>query len=128
MTVTLFISMLTLGAAATSLLTEAIKKFYANAGKDYSPNMIALINAIVIGMGGTSICYMLLNILWTVNNIICMVLMGVAVWIASMIGYDKVLQLLKQLADITPASSEASDGDITPVTTEKESEENPKSE
>ena len=26
--------------------------------------------------------------------------MGAAVWIASMIGYDKVIQLLKQLADM----------------------------
>ena len=41
--------------------------------------------------------YMLQAIPWTVNNIICMLLMGVAVWVASMIGYDKVLQLLKQL-------------------------------
>jgi hypothetical protein len=30
--------------------------------------------------------------------------MGVAVWVASMIGYDKLLQLLKQIADIKPNS------------------------
>ena len=102
MTITLFISVLTFGAVATSLLTEAIKKWYANAGKDYSSNIIALVNAIVIGMGGTAICYMLMNIPWTVNNIICLVLMGFAVWIGSMIGYDKIIQLLKQIADIVP--------------------------
>jgi hypothetical protein len=42
---------------------------------------------------------MLSDIPWTVNNIICLILMGIAVWIASMIGYDKVIQLLKQLTD-----------------------------
>ena len=79
------------------MLTEAIKKAYSNAGKEYSANLVALINAIVVGCGGTAVLYMLQAIPWTVNNIICMLLMGVAVWVASMIGYDKVLQLLKQL-------------------------------
>jgi len=100
MTITLFISFLTLGAAVTALLTEAIKKWYSNKGKDYSPNVIALINAIVVGAGGTAICYMLMGIPWSVNNIICLILMSFAVWVASMIGYDKVLQLLKQIADM----------------------------
>lgn len=44
--------------------------------------------------------YMLQNIPWTTNNIICLVLMGVAVWVASMIGYDKLLQLVRQIADL----------------------------
>lgn len=111
MTITLFISMLTLGAGVTSLLTEAIKKAYTNAGKEYSANVVALINAVVVGCGGTAILYMLKAIPWTINNVICLILMGVAVWIASMIGYDKVVQLLKQLSDIpsTP-EKEAADG------------------
>ena len=85
----------------TALMTEAIKKAYLNEGKDYSANVIALINAVVVGCGGTAVLYMLQSIPWTVNNIICLILMGVAVWVASMIGYDKVLQLLKQLTDIS---------------------------
>ncbi len=109
MTVTLFISMLTLGAGITSLLTEAVKKAYANAHKEYSANMVALINAVVVGCGGTAILYMLNSIPWTVNNIICLILMGVAVWVASMIGYDKIIQLLKQLAEVTPRE-EANNG------------------
>lgn len=113
MTITLFISMLTLGAGVTSLLTEAIKKAYANAGKDYSANVVALINAVVVGCGGTAILYMLKAIPWTINNVICLILMGVAVWIASMIGYDKVVQLLKQLSDIpsTPGKEDANASD-----------------
>lgn len=97
MTITLFVSILTIGAAVTGLLTEAIKKFYANAGKNYSANVVAFVNAIVIGCGGTAVTYMLLNMPWTVNNIICMIIMGVCVWIGSMIGYDKIIQIVKQL-------------------------------
>lgn len=106
MTVTLFITILTLGAGVTSLLTEAIKKAYENAHKDYSANLIALADAIVVGMGGTAVSYMLLGIPWTVNNIICLVLMGVCVWIGSMIGYDKIVQLISQLANIPKVEKE----------------------
>ena len=109
MTVTLFITMLTFGAGVSSLLTEAVKKAYANARKEYSANIVALINAIVVGCGGTAVLYMLKSIPWTVNNIICLVLMGVAVWMASMIGYDKIIQLLKQISEVTPGKEDADD-------------------
>lgn len=109
MTVTLFITMLTFGAGVSSLLTEAVKKAYANAHKEYSANIVALINAIVVGCGGTAVLYMLKSIPWTVNNIICLVLMGVAVWMASMIGYDKIIQLLKQISEVTPGKEDADD-------------------
>ncbi len=106
MTVTLFITILTLGAGVTSLLTEAIKKAYENAHKEYSANLIALVDAIVVGMGGTAVNYMLLGIPWTVNNIICMVLMAVCVWIGSMVGYDKLVQLIGQVANIPKKDEE----------------------
>ena len=65
---------------------------------------------------------MLKNIPWTTNNIICLVLMGVAVWIASMVGYDKLLQLLKQIADVKTSVSpnEERSKDIKPNSEEKE--------
>ncbi len=99
MTVALFVTILTVGAAASSLLTQAVKKWYENQKKNYSSNVIALINAVVIGCGGTAVTYMLISIPWSVNNIICLLIMGVCVWIGSMIGYDKVIQLIKQLGD-----------------------------
>ena len=100
MTVTLFISILTLGATLTSVLTEAIKKAYQNANKEYSANIIALVDAIAIGGGGTAVAYMLLGIDWTVNNIICMVLMAFVVWLGSMLGFDKILQTASQVAEV----------------------------
>lgn len=107
MTVTLFVTILTIGAAVSALLTEAIKKAYSNEKKDYSANMIALINAVVVGGGGTAVTYMLVGIPWTVNNIICLILMIVCVWIGSMVGYDKIVQLIKQIAE----SKGVSDGE-----------------
>jgi len=106
MSITLFITILTIGGMVTALLTEAIKKMYANMKKDYSANIIALVNAIVVGCGGTAVVYMLMDIPWTVNNIICMVLMTVAVWIASMLGFDKVLQTVNQIANLNKEKAE----------------------
>lgn len=101
MTVTLFITILTIGAAVTALITEAIKKAYCNAGKNYSPNVIALVDAIVVGCGGTAVTYMLLGIAWTINNVICLILMGVAVWMGAMLGFDKIIQTIKQITNTT---------------------------
>lgn len=98
MDITLFISILSAAAVITSLLTEAIKKMYSNMNRSCSPNVIALVNAIVIGCGGTAVVYMLMGIEWTVNNVICMVLMAFAVWLSSMLGFDKVIQMINQMA------------------------------
>lgn len=99
MTITLFITIITAGAAISALVTEAIKKAYSNAKKEYSSNVIALINSVVVGGGGTAVTYMLLNIPWTINNTICLILMIGCVWVGSMIGYDKIIQLVKQVAE-----------------------------
>ena len=100
MTITLFITILTIGSAISSLLTEAIKKAYINAGKECSPNVIALVDALLIGGGVTAGVYMLMGIEWTVNNIICLVGMIVVTWICSMVGYDKVIQSINQIINI----------------------------
>lgn len=104
MTITLFIMIFTIGAAAAGLLTEAIKKAYQNAGKEYSANVIALIDAIIVGGLGTAAAYIILGIAWTINNLICLVLMIVLVWIGSMIGYDKILQLFAQIGNLKEES------------------------
>ena len=97
MTVNLFIILITLGAAVASLLTEAIKTAFSNAGKDCSPNMIALINSVIVGGLGTALSYILIGIPFTANNIICIPLMMLCIWIGSMVGYDKIIQLIQQI-------------------------------
>ena len=95
MTIQLFMFLFTIGSLVSSLLTEAIKKSY----KNVSTNVIALIDAVCVGVAGTVCAYILMGITFTLSNVICIVLMAVCVWIGSMIGYDKVMQTLNQLKD-----------------------------
>lgn len=99
MTITLFIILAVICCAVSSLLTEGIKQWFKNKSeKNYSANLIALINAAVVGCGGTAIAYVLLGVPFVLPNILCLILMCAVVWLGSMIGYDKVIQLTKQIA------------------------------
>ncbi len=93
MTIELFLFLFTIGSLVSSLLTEALKKL----NKALSTNVIALIDAVMVGLGGTVSAYVLMDIPWTPVNIVCMILMTFCVWIGSMIGYDKVMQTIAQL-------------------------------
>ena len=100
MTVTLFISLFSFGSLLCGLVTEAIKKAYQNAGREYSANIIAFVDALIVGGVGTATAYMLMGIPWTVNNIICLVLMCVVIWLGAMLGFDKVLQTISQINNL----------------------------
>lgn len=94
MTMTLFLTLFTIGSMASSLLTEAIKKSF----KGLSTNIIALINAAIVGLGGTAAAYILMGIPFSLENITCLILMVVCIWIGSMVGYDKCKQTLEQFS------------------------------
>ena len=111
MTVTLFISLFTIGSMACGLITEAVKKVYENAHRDYSANIIALADALIVGGLGTAIAYMLLGIDWTVNNVVCMLLMIVCIWLGAMLGFDKIKQTLEQIAVIIPKTVDDKDNE-----------------
>ena len=100
MTITMFISMLTAGSFVSSVLTEAIKQAYKNANKACPPNIVALINSIVVGGGGTAAAYMLMGIDWSVNNIICLAGTVLSVWVMCMVGFDKFIQSINQVTGI----------------------------
>lgn len=100
MTITLFLALTAVLALAVSLLTEAVKKFFEGTNITYSSNVVVLIIAVVVGIGGTAMAYLSLGIAFTPPNVICMVLMAIAVWVSSMLGYDKVIQMIAQLKNI----------------------------
>lgn len=100
MTITLFMALIVVLAIAVSLLTEAVKKFFEGTKVTYSSNVVVLIISIIVGIGGTAMAYISLGISFTPPNIVCMVLMAVAVWVGSMLGYDKVLQMVEQIKNI----------------------------
>lgn len=93
MTVQLFMFLFTIGSLVASMLTEALKKAY----KDISANILALVDAIVVGIFGTVASYILMGIAFNAPNVICIFLMTACIWIGSMIGYDKVIQTISQL-------------------------------
>ena len=96
MSVSLFIALFVGGGFVNILLTQAIKQFYYNRNEAASPNVIALVNAIIIGGGGTAFAYSLLGIEWSLNNILCLIAMMLFVWMGSMIGYSKILETYRQ--------------------------------
>ena len=96
MSVSLFIAIFVGGGVVNILLTQSIKQFYYNRNESASPNLIALVSALVVGGGGTAFAYMLLGVAWTVNNILCMLAMMLFVWMGSMIGYSKILETYRQ--------------------------------
>jgi len=100
MTLALFVTLVSLFALAVSLITEAVKKFLQDTGVKYSANIVVLILSVVVGVGGTALVYLFMGIPYTPPNIVCMVLMAVSVWVGSMVGYDKVIQMLDQLKNL----------------------------
>lgn len=79
-------------------MVEAVKKILDTAKVKYAANIVALITACVVGIGGTAAYYAITSIPFNATNIVCMVLMGVASAAGSMIGYDKVKQAIEQIA------------------------------
>lgn len=97
MTVTMFLMLLSAFSVLTSLIVEGVKKL-ASDKANLSYNLIALVTALIVGGVGTGIYYQLNGIPFTTNNIIYMVLMGLASGLVSMTSYDKVKQAIEQIA------------------------------
>ena len=100
MTTTMFLMLLSAFSVISSLVTEGIKKI-VNDKANLSYNIVALIVALIIGGVGCAIYYQLNAIPFTVNNIIYIVLMGLASGLGSMVSYDKVKQAIIQIASKT---------------------------
>lgn len=99
MTINTFSILLVIFASLSILLTEAIKKFFENKKTNASSNLIALIDAFVIGGGGSVAAYIWLGIPFTLSNVIAIIAMAFCIWIGSMVGYDKIIQLVKQIVE-----------------------------
>lgn len=110
MTIQTFLAMLAALSTLTSLLTQAIKTLLNDSKRTYSSNLIVLLVSLATGAGGVGIYHLLSKASETVDIGVMMALMALAVWLCSMYGYDKIGQLVKQIAQI---------GDKTWDTTDK---------
>ena len=93
MSIDLFIVLFGIGSVVSSLVTEALKKNF----KYVSSNIIALIVAVVVGGFGTLSYFIITGIPLTPISLLYALLMAFCVWLGSMVGYDKVMQTLKQI-------------------------------
>ena len=91
MTVEMFLALLLGFSTLSSLITEAIKKLFSTNG-----NITAFIVSILIGLIGTLIYYQLVNIDFTLNNVIYAILMGLASSLTSQVGYDKIKEAIQK--------------------------------
>lgn len=97
MTAPMFLMLLAAFSSISGLITEGIKKLLSDK-KNLSYNLLALIVALIVGGVGCVIYYQLTGIPYTINNIIYIVLMGLASGLSSMVGYDKIKQLIQQFS------------------------------
>ena len=97
MTPTLFILLFAILTIVSGLITQALKKAYSNS---IATNVLALIDALFTGIGGTVTAYILMGIPFTPINCLCIGLLTIAVWLGSMIGFDKVKQSINQIVEL----------------------------
>lgn len=98
MTAPMFLMLLAAFSSISGLITEGIKKLISDK-KNLSYNLLALIVALIVGGVGCVIYYQLTGIAYTTNNIIYIVLMGFASALSSMVGYDKIKQMIQQFSN-----------------------------
>ena len=86
---------LAIASAMTSLITEALKKILGDL--KYSPNILAAVVAVVTA-GGICAGYLILTGTALSPQIwVYIVAIVVLTWLCSMLGFDKIMQTIKQL-------------------------------
>lgn len=100
MTNTTFLMLLSAFSVLSGLVTEGIKKLCSDrANLPY--NLMTLAASLIIGTAGCAVYYLLNHIPFTSDNVVYMILMGLAGGLISMVGFDKVKQMIAQLHDRT---------------------------
>ena len=97
------LSFLTTALIAVSLLTnltvEGLKKLMDERGMTYSSNLLAAITSVIIAaaiFGG----YMIMNdIAFTIKIAVQIVILMYLAFLSSTVGYDKIIQTLKQIKE-----------------------------
>ena len=98
MTITTFIGLVAVFSVITSLCTEACKKILDEIRVTYASNILVCIIAAIVGVLGTCAYYILFSVEFNAANIVCILLMSLTTAVGSMVGYDKVIQTIRQIA------------------------------
>ena len=96
--------LLVICSAMTTLITEGIKSLMPK-DKEYSKNFLAAVVSIVVGVAVGS-GYLILNqISFTAAVVVYGIALVVLSWLAATVGYDKVVQTVKQIRGTGSAES-----------------------
>jgi len=84
-------------ATFAGLMTEAVKKILNDLEVKYHSNIVAGIVSFVLAIG-IGVGYVVLNNLgFTSHSIVYIAILAVLSWLCSMVGYDKVTQVIAQV-------------------------------
>ena len=97
MTLALFVTLVTILSLINSLITQAIKKTF-NANK---PTLVVAIVSAITGWIGGYMTYILMEIPFNPSSIICLILLAPTCWLVATLGYDKVMEVIKQIKILT---------------------------
>ena len=94
MTITIFILGITICSAFTALVTEAVKKMI---GEKSHPNVIAAICSIIVAVITAIVYAVFTGIPVDTTYIVAGILLVIFSWIGAMVGYDKLIQTIRQI-------------------------------
>lgn len=97
MSTEMFLRILLIMSVCTSLFTEALKKFFDGIKFNYCSNVLAGIVSIIIGL---FICIgytVYTNVSLSPAIIVSYIALIALSWVMAMVGYDKVIQSVKQM-------------------------------
>lgn len=93
----IFIYGLLIVSTLAGLVTEAVKKILTELKVNYHSNLLAGLVALILAVG-IGVAYIIISDLgFTGANVVQIVALAVLSWLGSMIGYDKVVQVIGQL-------------------------------
>jgi len=104
MTVQLFVILLTILSLVANLVTEAVKKVLGE--REYSSNILVAAISAICGWGGGIATYILMGIAFTGPSIVTLILLAPACWLVATVGYDKVIQTIKQITEVAKKRKE----------------------
>ena len=94
MTITIFILGITICSAFTALVTEAVKKMI---GEKSNPNVIAAICSTIVAVITAIVYAVFTGITVDTTYIVAGILLVIFSWIGAMVGYDKLIQTIRQI-------------------------------
>lgn len=95
-TIDTFLLGLLVTSTLTSLVTEALKKLLTEHGVRFKSNTLAGVVSLVLS-AAIGIAYAVITSLEiTAAVIVCMIALMIMSWLCAMVGYDKVVQTIRQ--------------------------------